>query len=237
MAVNHSPSLNQFNHSSYLHQMGIQTWKSRVSPMDSILKSSQPSFDKGGQINELDWDALQARVEACTACALHEGRTQTVFGVGNRNAELLVVGEAPGATEDKMGLPFVGRAGQLLDSMMFSIGLDREKIYIANVLKSRPPNNRDPLPAEVAQCMPFLLQQIALIQPRLILAVGRIAAHYLLKNEEPMSNLRGKLLQFNSNGRDIPLMVTYHPAYLLRSPREKRKSLIDMQSVAEFLKK
>ena len=223
------------NHSVYLQQMGIQAWQLQVDHAVTSPMNSQISQDD--DVSTLGWDALQARVLACKACALHEGRTQAVFGVGNKQAEVLVVGEAPGATEDKMGLPFVGRAGQLLDSMLFSIGLDREKVYIANVLKSRPPNNRDPLPEEVAQCTPFLLRQIALIQPRLIVAVGRIAAHYLLKNTESMSNLRGRVLQFQSQGKDIPLMVTYHPAYLLRSPREKRKALIDMQQVANFIKK
>jgi uracil-DNA glycosylase family 4 len=211
----------------YLQHMGIQTWQEQgTAPMTDTADVSQ-----------LDWDELATRVATCTACPLHEGRTQTVFGVGNKHADLMIIGEAPGATEDKMGLPFVGRAGQLLDSMLLAIGLDREKVYIANVLKSRPPNNRDPLPAEVAQCMPFLLRQIALIQPRLIVALGRIAAHHLLKNDTAMSQLRGQLLQFHSDGRDVPLMVSYHPAYLLRSPREKRKTLDDLQSIAKFINK
>jgi uracil-DNA glycosylase len=209
----------------HLDQMGIQAWEKQAStPHSSSVNPKNHSSD-------LDWEELEARVAACTACPLHLSRTQTVFGVGNKKAELMVIGEAPGATEDKMGLPFVGRAGQLLDSMLFAIGLDREKVYIANVLKSRPPNNRDPLPEEVAACKPFLLRQIELVQPRLILAVGRVAAQMLLQTDEPMSKLRGPLLSF----QNIPLMVTYHPAYLLRSPREKRKGLDDMLRVVQFL--
>jgi DNA polymerase len=171
------------------------------------------------------WDALQQRVTACVACGLHATRTQTVFGVGNRQANWMVIGEAPGADEDAQGEPFVGRAGKLLNEMLRAIGLPREQVYIANILKCRPPNNRDPLPAEVEQCEPFLKEQVALIQPRIILAVGRIAAQNLLKTDTPIGRLRGRRFEY---GDGIPVVVTYHPAYLLRSPTEKRKAWGDL---------
>ena len=172
-----------------------------------------------------DWPALKAAVAACTACSLHGTRTQTVFGVGNQNAEWLFVGEAPGADEDRQGEPFVGRAGQLLNAMLFAMGLKREEIYIANVLKCRPPNNRDPQGEEVSRCEPFLLRQIELIQPKIIVAMGRFAAHSLLKTEQALSQLRGQRLSVHGT----PLIVTYHPAYLLRNPIDKRKAWADLQ--------
>jgi DNA polymerase len=172
------------------------------------------------------WASLAAEVAACTACGLHAQRKQTVFGVGNQGAELLVVGEAPGADEDAKGEPFVGRAGQLLNSMLRAMGSPRETVFIANVLKCRPPGNRDPAPDEVACCLPFLHRQIALLKPRLMLAVGRIAAQNLLATETPIGQLRGKLHRFGPAG--IPLVVTYHPAYLLRSPGEKRRAWKDL---------
>jgi DNA polymerase len=173
-----------------------------------------------------DWDALAARVRGCTLCGLHALRTQTVFGVGDRQAKLLVVGEAPGADEDVQGEPFVGRAGQLLNSMLRAMGSPRERVFIANVLKCRPPGNRDPEPGEVASCLPYLHRQVALLRPRLMLAVGRIAAQNLLATDTPIGQLRGKLHHFGPQG--IPLVVTYHPAYLLRSPGEKRKAWADL---------
>lgn len=175
----------------------------------------------------LDWDALRARVASCTACGLHQGRTQTVFGVGNQHAQWMIVGEAPGADEDRQGEPFVGRAGKLLNAMLLAIGLKREEVYIANVVKCRPPNNRDPAPEEAAACEPYLRRQIALIQPKVILVVGRIAAHNLLKTEDSLGTLRGR--HFTYADTNIPVVVTYHPAYLLRSPREKRKAWEDLQ--------
>jgi uracil-DNA glycosylase len=173
------------------------------------------------------WDPLAAEVAACTRCELHTCRNNTVFGVGDREADWLVVGEAPGAEEDRQGEPFVGRAGQLLNAMLRGIGLAREQVYIANVLKCRPPNNRDPKPAEVAQCLPYLERQIALIQPKIMLAVGRIAAQNLLATDTPIGKLRGRVHTFGS--QRIPLVVTYHPAYLLRSPTEKRKAWEDLK--------
>jgi DNA polymerase len=173
----------------------------------------------------MDWDALAAAVKGCTACGLRAGCTQTVFGVGDRKARWLVIGEAPGADEDKQGEPFVGRAGQLLNSMIAAMGMRREQVYIANVLKCRPPGNRDPKPEEAELCRPFLERQIALIQPGIILALGRIAAQNLLRTDTPIGRLRGQVHHFGQ----VPLVVTYHPAYLLRSPGEKRKAWIDLQ--------
>jgi DNA polymerase len=173
------------------------------------------------------WDTVAAEVAGCTRCELHQCRNRTVFGVGNRSASWLVVGEAPGADEDRQGEPFVGRAGQLLNSMLLGIGLQREAVYIANVLKCRPPNNRDPKPEEVAQCLPYLERQIALLKPRIMLAVGRIAAQNLLATDTPIGKLRGRVHAFGN--ASIPLVVTYHPAYLLRSPTEKRKAWEDLK--------
>ena len=164
-----------------------------------------------------DWGVLRERVAGCTACAeLCRTRTQTVFGVGNTRAEWLVIGEAPGAEEDRQGEPFVGRAGQLLNAMLLAIGLPRETVFIANILKCRPPGNRDPKPDEVSHCLPYLSNQIALLKPKIMLAVGRIAAQNLLATDAPLARLRGKLHHFGE--ANTPLVVTYHPAYLLRTP-------------------
>jgi uracil-DNA glycosylase len=176
-------------------------------------------------VSQLGWEDLKAAVLGCTRCPLHLTRTQGVFGVGNPRAEWMVVGEAPGADEDRQGEPFVGRAGQLLNSMLRAVGLQREQVFIANILKSRPPNNRDPRPEEVRACLPYLFRQIELIDPKLILCVGRIAAQTLLQSDVPIGKLRGKLHHI---ARDRPMIVTYHPAYLLRSPGEKRKSWEDL---------
>lgn len=182
---------------------------------------------RAGHIARLEWEALEEEVRQCTACGLCASRTQTVFGVGDRQADWLIVGEAPGADEDRQGEPFVGRAGKLLNPMLQAIGLKREQVFIANILKCRPPENRDPAPAEAASCRPFLERQIALIRPRIILAVGRIAAQNLLDTDTQIGKLRGRAHSFGP--ARIPLVVTYHPAYLLRSPREKRKSWDDLR--------
>jgi len=174
----------------------------------------------------LDWDELRAAVAACQRCELHSTRTQTVFGVGNPQARWMFIGEAPGAEEDKQGEPFVGRAGQLLTSMIRALGLRREDVFIANVLKCRPPDNRDPRPSEAVSCRGFLERQVALVNPTLIIAVGRIAAQNLLATETPIARLRGKVHSFGAKA--WPVVVTYHPAYLLRSPGEKRKSWQDL---------
>jgi DNA polymerase len=171
------------------------------------------------------WDELQAQVAACTACPLHQTRTQTVFGVGDRDADWMVIGEAPGEQEDLQGEPFVGRAGLLLNEMLRAIGLAREQVFIANILKCRPPKNRDPEPSEAAACEDYLKQQLALVRPKIILAVGRIAAQNLLKTATPIGKLRGVVHDYQG----VPLVATYHPAYLLRSPLEKRRAFDDLR--------
>ena len=174
-----------------------------------------------------DWEALQRKVAECRLCRLHEGRTQTVFGVGDVNADWMLIGEAPGAEEDRRGEPFVGRAGKLLDAMLQAVGFAREQVFIANILKCRPPNNRDPRPDEVAACSNYLEQQINTVRPKLILALGRVAAQNLLRTETPIGKMRGR--RYHHGDPPVPVVVTYHPAYLLRSPREKKKSWQDLQ--------
>ena len=171
------------------------------------------------------WIPLKAAVSGCVKCGLHKTRTQTVFGVGDENADWMLIGEAPGAEEDRLGDPFVGQAGKLLDNMLAAIGLSRRaNVYIANVLKCRPPGNRNPTPEEVAQCSPHLLQQIELIQPKLIVAMGRFAAQTLLETSASISSLRGRVHRYAG----LPLIVTYHPAYLLRTLEDKAKAWEDL---------
>lgn len=223
----------------YLKLLNIQTWLQRdqvnlnETPVHLAQNSISSEATRAEIIDAMNWDELQSAVAKCQACELHKTRTNLVFGVGSLQAKLLIIGEAPGANEDKRGEPFVGRAGQLLNSMLNAIGLRREEIYIANILKSRPPNNRDPKLEEVKACTPYLLRQIALLKPKLILAVGRIAAHYLLNTTEAMGNLRGR--EFTYSALQVPLLITYHPAYLLRSPREKPKAWQDLQLVRQLL--
>lgn len=174
-----------------------------------------------------DWEPLRKHALGCTRCALADGRTQVVFGVGNLQADWLIVGEGPGAEEDRQGEPFVGRAGKLLDAMLLAIGLQREAVYITNIVKCRPPQNRDPRPEEAAACSPYLRRQIELLKPKIILSVGRISAQNLLNTDKPVGTLRGRRWMYA--GTDIPVIVTYHPAYLLRSPLEKRKAWADLQ--------
>jgi uracil-DNA glycosylase family 4 len=214
----------------YLAQMGISEWALRDEGHPDAI---QPVEKAPSSIENMNWQTLESTVKSCQKCALHETRTHAVFGVGRRDADLLIIGEAPGANEDKQGEPFVGRAGQLLNSMLVSIGLERSEVYIANILKSRPPRNRDPSISEVAACTPYLVRQITLIQPKVLIALGRIAAQYLLSTEAPMSQLRGQ--QFEYGPLKTPLLITYHPAYLLRSPREKRKAWQDMQQLYHLL--
>ena len=177
-------------------------------------------------VADYGWERLRATVADCRACTLAESRTQTVFGVGSQNADWMLVGEAPGADEDRQGEPFAGKAGQLLTSMLHAAGLARQDVYITNIIKCSPPDNRDPRPDEVSHCITYLERQIELVQPRVIIAVGRIAAHSLLQVETQVGRLRGTTHHFGA--ANIPLLVTYHPAYLLRSPSEKRKSWQDM---------
>lgn len=178
------------------------------------------------QLDSLDWSELKRQVHDCTACKLRAGCTQTVFGVGDERADWLFVGEGPGADEDALGEPFVGQAGKLLDSMLAAIQLRRGKnVYIANVVKCRPPGNRTPEAGEIATCMPYLQRQIALLQPRLIVALGKTAATALLNRDATLGSLRGVVHRY----QDVPLVITYHPAYLLRSPLEKTKAWQDLR--------
>jgi DNA polymerase len=241
---------------AYLDAMGIDVWvrplavKQQVEqpggvtaedPVPDIQQTEQPSppvpevvetkaeasVQVTTDISELDWVALQEAVAACSLCELSQTRSQTVFGVGNPQADVLVIGEAPGAEEDKQGEPFVGRAGQLLNAMLKAVGFERDDVYIANILKCRPPQNRDPSVEEAEQCWPYLKRQIELIQPKVILALGRIAAQRLLQTNTSLARLRGK--QHYLEDITVPIIVTYHPAYLLRAPQEKRKAWEDLQ--------
>lgn len=197
-------------------------------------EAARPAIDRAAAIARLDWKELRQEVAGCRACTLCETRKQTVFGVGNANAEWMLIGEAPGAEEDARGEPFVGQAGRLLDNMLASIGMSREgqtpkSVYIANVLKCRPPGNRNPQPEEVAKCEPFLLRQIELVAPALIVVMGRFAAQSLLGTDASIASLRGKPHRINVAGRKIPVVVTYHPAYLLRNLIDKEKSWADLR--------
>jgi uracil-DNA glycosylase family 4 len=218
-----------------LNEMGVDVWVSRQAPAAAVITPaseipatataaaeviSNAAADMGG------WDELNTSIRSCTRCELHSSRTQAVCGVGNTTADWLVIGEAPGADEDRQGEPFVGRTGQLLNEMLRAAGQPREQVFIANILKCRPPDNRDPKPAEVEQCLPYLQQQIERVQPKLILVVGRIAAHNLLNVDVPIGKLRGQVHYYGAN--KLPVVVTYHPAYLLRSPSQKRKSWDDL---------
>lgn len=225
-------------HNEYLQAMGIRQWvlRDRVPAVKGSAQRPEevatgpgipvPQADEY-DVASLDWPALEARVSACERCALHATRNRTVFGSGDRSADWLIIGEAPGADEDRQGEPFVGRAGKLLTAMLQAVGYQRDQVYITNILKCRPPHNRDPLSDEVACCRTYLERQIELVNPKLILAVGRIAAHNLLGTDTAIGRLRGSVHHFGTDR--IPLVVTYHPAYLLRSPLEKRKAWEDLQ--------
>jgi DNA polymerase len=193
------------------------------------LRKAKPSDNPvaEGTVSEspLGWIELKQAVSGCMQCGLHKARTQTVFGVGDENADWMLIGEAPGAEEDRLGEPFVGQAGRLLDNMLAAVGLSRARnVYIANVLKCRPPGNRNPEPEEVARCSPHLLRQIELVQPKLILAMGRFAAQTLLNTDASIASLRGKVHRYAG----VPLIVTYHPAYLLRTLPDKAKAWQDL---------
>ena len=221
----------------YLEAMGIDVWLPRSSahseqsqPSEVVTDNAEPETSTVSTSN--NWDVLQAEVTNCTKCALCKTRTQTVFGSGNKQADWMLVGEAPGQHEDEQGLPFVGNAGLLLTEMLRAIGLTREEVFITNILKCRPPNNRDPHSDEVESCNDYLQRQQKLIQPKIILAIGRIAAQTLLKTDEPLARLRGKVHTFNNT----PVVVVYHPAYLLRSLSEKRKAWLDLQLALQTVK-
>lgn len=198
----------------YLEQLGIESWvlrqpKALPSPLEQLAKA----------------------VAACTGCPLHMSRTQTVFSRGNPDAKLMIIGEAPGFHEDQQGLPFVGKAGNLLNNMIQSIGLNQDQIYIANILKCRPPENRDPQLNEITQCSPYLAQQIALIKPSLILAVGRFAGQYLLNTTLSLTKMRAKIHDYHG----IKVIVSYHPAYLLRHPIDKKKAYQDWVTTKKLI--
>lgn len=238
--------------SQYLAALGIEQWVSRSTPRHPAIPVAQeeaaPRASAKSALSSrasaiatvtapvvataqaplaADWAGLQTQVETCQRCPLYAGRTCAVFGAGRRDAEWMVVGEAPGSEEDKRGEPFVGAAGQLLTAMLAAIDLPREDVFITNILKCRPPENRDPKPNEVAQCLPYLWRQIEWVQPKIILAFGRIAAQNLLGVEQPLSRLRGQLHRVGQ--AQVPVIVTYHPAYLLRVPADKRKAWEDLK--------
>ena len=206
--------------SEILQEMGLSpVWRLRTGTDKEV---AEPRRD---DIALMDWKQLRAKVAGCTDCKLRAGCSQTVFGVGDEKARWLLVGEAPGAEEDRLGEPFVGQAGRLLDNMLAAIELARGRnVYIANVLKCRPPGNRNPEPDEVAKCSPHLRRQIELIQPKIILAMGRFAAQTLLGSDATIASLRGKVHRY----MDVPLIVTYHPAYLLRNLPDKAKAWADL---------
>jgi DNA polymerase len=197
----------------------------RVAEPAPIDVPADPPSARAMRIAEMGWDALRASVAECTACGLCKTRTRTVFGVGAEQAQWMIVGEAPGAEEDARGEPFVGQAGRLLDNMLAAIGRSREAdVYIANVLKCRPPGNRNPEAFEVAQCSPHLLRQIDLVRPRLLLAMGRFAAQTLLATDASIASLRGRVHRYHG----VACIVTYHPAYLLRNLADKAKAWQDL---------
>ena len=226
----------------YLKAMGIDVWvpkqesasrrTSREDPdhVETDAETAAPSPDETRPRVVIDdpdalWRSLEGEVAECRQCPLHKTRTRTVFGSGSHAASWMVFGEAPGASEDRQGQPFVGPAGKLLTEMLRAIGLRRDDVFIANMLKCRPPNNRDPEPQEVDACETYLKRQLALIRPRIILAVGRVAAQNLLKTSAPLAQLRAKVHYYDN----IPVVVSYHPAYLLRSLLDKRKAWQDLQ--------
>jgi uracil-DNA glycosylase family 4 len=226
----------------YLEAIGIDVWVPRaaagVPGVAPAVTHPVPAVQPEEPAAEVaaSWEALRQEVLHCTRCPLHLTRTQGVLGVGPKRCDWLVIGEAPGAEEDRRGEPFVGAAGQLLDAMLRAIDLDRTRnVYIANVLKSRPPGNRDPKPEEVSACLPYLVRQIALLKPKIMLAVGRIAAQNLLGTDAPLGRLRGSVHYFGE--LNTPLVVTYHPAYLLRTPGDKRKAWEDLKFARSLYQK
>ena len=225
----------------YFAALGVDVWVRRgleeepgaadPAPAPGPAQQPAPAAAPATALDGVEWHELQQRVAGCTRCELHATRTQTVFGTGSTRARWMFVGEAPGAEEDRQGEPFVGRAGQLLNAMLDAVGLSRQQVYIANILKCRPPRNRDPRPAEAASCREYLDRQIELLDPVLIVAIGRIAAQNLLATDAALGRLRGRVHELGPAKR--PVIVTYHPAYLLRSPREKRKAWHDLLFAAQ----
>jgi uracil-DNA glycosylase family 4 len=217
---------------AYLEALGIDVWVPRGESGGAVESGASAPEAAVTTPAEMDWEVLREAVANCTRCALCETRTQTVFGVGDPDADWMIIGEAPGAEEDRRGEPFVGRAGKLLDEMLRAVGQSRDGAFIANILKCRPPNNRDPKPEESAACRGYLERQIELVDPKIVLAVGRIAAQLLLETDAPVGRLRGSVHRLG----DIPLVVTYHPAYLLRSPGQKRKAWDDLNLARRVLR-
>ena len=211
--------------------MGLgPAWQPRDVPR---ARNADPAEPRTARIARLDWDELALEAAQCAACPLGRTRKQAVFGAGYRHAEWMLVGEAPGAEEDARGEPFVGQAGKLLDNMLAAVGLTRtgetpQSVFIANVLKCRPPNNRNPEPDEVAHCEPFLRRQVELVDPRLVLVMGRFAAQALLGTDASIASLRGQVHHIGVAGQSVPVVVTYHPAYLLRNLGDKAKSWADL---------
>ena len=225
----------------YLQALGVEPWQLRTGGPATApaiapgIEEPRPAAAGEGDAGvPQDWEGLQAAVATCRKCRLCETRTNTVFGVGPRGAPLMVVGEGPGADEDARGEPFVGRAGKLLDEMLRAIGRSRQAdTFIANVVKCRPPGNREPAEDEAEHCRPFLEQQLRLVRPKLIVALGRVVAQRLLANDTPIGKMRGQSYAWGPDA--TPLMVTYHPAYLLRNPGDKAKSWEDLKRIHRFL--
>ncbi len=237
-----------------LDEMGVRLWlPPEPGPLRGPVDTPQSPAERGEGaavaaprtggdrpigVGGMDWPALREAVANCSACKLCQGRRQTVFGVGNTRAHWMIVGEAPGEQEDRQGEPFVGKSGQLLDNMLRAVGLTRaeaepaQQVYIANTIKCRPPGNRNPEPEELAQCEPFLIRQVELVQPKIILAMGRFAVQSLLRSSEPIGRLRGRVHRYQG----VPLIVTYHPAYLLRNLEDKAKAWDDLCLAMQTLK-
>lgn len=227
----------------YLQSMGITRWIRRESdlvetqPLPPLLATQETENNEveltvvqtpdSHMVDGLGWSELQQQVSVCDACDLHATRKQTVFGAGDQQAAWMIIGEAPGAEEEQQAQPFMGQSGQLLTAMLEAMGLKREQVYISNILKCRPPENRDPGKDEIMACHAFLRRQIELLQPKIILVLGRVAAQNILATDKLMKDLHGKVFKYQET--DIPVVVTYHPAYLLRAPGEKRKAWQDLQ--------
>ncbi|GAC1605016.1 MAG: hypothetical protein NVS3B2_11110 [Ramlibacter sp.] len=235
--------LDQRRHAMLL-EMGVRLDRPPVRFRDQQLVAPEPPRPAAGRpgasaaavapaaVERMDWETLAQAVSGCRGCALCDGRRNTVFGTGDRQADWMIVGEAPGENEDLQGEPFVGQAGLLLDNMLQALGLGRKhKVFITNVLKCRPPGNRNPEPHEIAQCAPYLRRQVELVQPRIILAMGRFAVQALLESNEPIGKLRGQVHRYNG----VPVVVTYHPAYLLRNLPEKARAWADLCLALELL--
>jgi uracil-DNA glycosylase len=222
----------------YLEAMGIDVWTPRISAQSSqreplgVEEATDNVNIEPSESAETNWFDLESEVAVCNKCELCESRTRTVFGTGNKTADWMIIGEAPGQHEDEQGKPFVGKAGALLTEMLRAVGLDRDDVFITNILKCRPPGNRDPKPKEADSCSYYLRRQRELIKPKIILAVGRISAQTLLKTDAPIGKLRGKVHDLDGS----PVVVVYHPAYLLRSLLEKRKAWQDLQLAVQTIK-